>query len=125
MGMIALITSARSTCHEANRGAHGYFGPGTHACSLTLAISVRGSGHIFWEVSTYLSAIQLGLTAHFSYNQRGYPRVLIFRYLHGSTRAALAQAGVLIALIAIIDWRVDLNISFGFLYLFPMLLVGT
>ena len=50
---------------------------------------------------------------------------MIFRYLHGSTRAALAQAGVLIALIAIIDWRVDLNISFGFLYLFPMLLVGT
>lgn len=38
---------------------------------------------------------------------------------------ALAQAAILIAVIAAIDWRVDLNISFGFLYLFPMLLVGT
>ncbi len=28
-------------------------------------------------------------------------------------------------MIAIVDWRVDLNISFGFLYLFPVLLVGT
>jgi two-component system sensor kinase FixL len=50
---------------------------------------------------------------------------LNFRYLHGSTRAALVRAGILIAVIAIIDWRVDLNLSFGFLYLFPMLLVGT
>jgi hypothetical protein len=27
-------------------------------------------------------------------------------------------------LVALIDWRVDLNVSFGFLYLFPMLMVG-
>jgi two-component system sensor kinase FixL len=50
---------------------------------------------------------------------------MIFRYLHGSTRAVVARAAVLVAIIALIDWRVDLNISFGFLYLFPMLLVGT
>jgi PAS domain S-box-containing protein len=50
---------------------------------------------------------------------------LIFRYLHGSTRVVLARAGVLIAIIALVDWRVDLNISFGFLYLFPVLLAGT
>jgi PAS domain S-box-containing protein len=50
---------------------------------------------------------------------------LIFRYLQGSTRVVLARAGVLIAIIAIVDWRVDLNIAFGFLYLFPILLVGT
>jgi len=50
---------------------------------------------------------------------------LILRFLQGNTRAALAQAGILVAVIAVIDWRVDLNISFGFLYLFPMLLVGT
>ena len=50
---------------------------------------------------------------------------MIPRIVHGSTRVALAQAGLLIAVIALLDWRVDLNISFGFLYLFPMLLVGT
>jgi len=37
----------------------------------------------------------------------------------------IALAALLIAAIAIIDWRVDLNLSFGFLYLFPMLILGT
>lgn len=39
--------------------------------------------------------------------------------------AVLTKAALLIAAIAIIDWQVDLNISFGFLYLFPILLLGT
>jgi PAS domain S-box-containing protein len=34
-------------------------------------------------------------------------------------------AGLLIAIIAFIDWRVRVNIAFGFLYLFPILLLGT
>ncbi len=46
-------------------------------------------------------------------------------FLQGTPRAVLLRAALLIAIIALIDWRVDLNISFGFLYLFPMLLVGT
>jgi two-component system sensor kinase FixL len=50
---------------------------------------------------------------------------MILRDLHAGKRVALAQAGLLIAIIALIDWRVDLDISFGFLYLFPILLVGT
>jgi PAS domain S-box-containing protein len=37
----------------------------------------------------------------------------------------IALAALLIAAIAIVDWRVDLNLSFGFLYLFPMLILGT
>jgi PAS domain S-box-containing protein len=37
----------------------------------------------------------------------------------------VALAGLLIAVIAIIDWRVDLNFAFAFLYLLPVLLVGT
>jgi PAS domain S-box-containing protein len=37
----------------------------------------------------------------------------------------IALAALLIAVIAVIDWRVDLNLSFGFLYLFPMLILGT
>ena len=39
---------------------------------------------------------------------------MIYRYLYGTRRAVLARAGLLIAAIALIDWRVDLNISFGF-----------
>lgn len=50
---------------------------------------------------------------------------MIVRYLHGSKRVVLARAALLIAIIAIIDWRVDLKVSFGFLYLFPILLAGT
>ncbi len=37
----------------------------------------------------------------------------------------LALAGILIAIIAFVDWRVKVNIAFGFLYLFPILLLGT
>jgi PAS domain S-box-containing protein len=42
-----------------------------------------------------------------------------------STRSsALVRAAALIALIAVIDWRVETNVSLGFLYLFPMLMLG-
>src|SRR5580693_2066580 len=40
----------------------------------------------------------------------------------GSDRVALA--GLLIAAIAVVDWRVDAPLAFGFLYLFPILIVG-
>jgi two-component system sensor kinase FixL len=49
---------------------------------------------------------------------------LEFRYLQGSRSSVLVRAGVLIAVIAALDWYVDLNVAFGFLYLFPILLVG-
>jgi PAS domain S-box-containing protein len=39
--------------------------------------------------------------------------------------AVMVKAILLIFCIALIDWRVDLNLSFGFLYLFPILLLGT
>jgi len=48
-----------------------------------------------------------------------------FGQTHGSKSVVLARAGFLIVVVALIDWRVDLNISFGFLYLFPILLVAT
>ncbi len=42
-----------------------------------------------------------------------------------SSRAgALVRSAVLIAIIALIDWRVETNVSLGFLYLFPMLILG-
>jgi PAS domain S-box-containing protein len=49
----------------------------------------------------------------------------VFKYLQGSRRAVLTRALILTAFIAFIDWRIDLDISFGFLYMFPLLLVGT
>ena len=66
----------------------------------------------------------MALASGSPYNNVGIQRGLIFRYLQGSTRAVLARAGVLVVVIALVDWRVDLNISFGFLYLFPILLAG-
>jgi two-component system, LuxR family, sensor kinase FixL len=44
-------------------------------------------------------------------------------YLQRAPRALVVA--VLVAMIAAIDWRVEANIAFGFLYLLPMLLVGT
>jgi PAS domain S-box-containing protein len=42
----------------------------------------------------------------------------------GNPRSMLIRAILLIATIAIVDWRVETNVSLGFLYLFPMLMVG-
>lgn len=50
--------------------------------------------------------------------------ILLFRFLQGSRATALAWAGILITAIALVDWYFENNISFGFLYLFPMLIVG-
>src|SRR5579863_2516648 len=50
---------------------------------------------------------------------------MLFFLLRGSPRAVLLRAGLMIALIAFVDWRVEGNIPLGFLYLFPMLLVGS
>jgi two-component system sensor kinase FixL len=47
------------------------------------------------------------------------------RPFNASAGGVLVQAAILIAAIAVLDWRIDLNISFGFLYLFPILLLGS
>ena len=49
----------------------------------------------------------------------------LLRYLRETPRAVLACAAMLIAVIALVDWRNAVNVYFGFLYVFPMLLVGT
>ncbi len=46
------------------------------------------------------------------------------RFLLGSTAAVIVWATVLIAIIALVDWHFEEDISFGFLYLFPMLMMG-
>jgi two-component system sensor kinase FixL len=44
--------------------------------------------------------------------------------LQGKRGSMLTRAILLILVIAVIDWRVETNVSLGFLYLFPMLMVG-
>jgi signal transduction histidine kinase len=48
----------------------------------------------------------------------------VLRFLQGSRKALLMRASFLIAFIALLDWHFEEDISFGFLYLFPMLMVG-
>jgi two-component system sensor kinase FixL len=45
--------------------------------------------------------------------------------LRGTNTAVLTRALAMTAAIALIDWRIEGNIPLGFLYLFPMLLVGS
>jgi two-component system sensor kinase FixL len=45
--------------------------------------------------------------------------------LRGTRTAVLTRAFVMIASIALIDWRFEGNVPLGFLYLFPMLLIGS
>ena len=47
------------------------------------------------------------------------------RFFRWSGRAAISYAAILIAIIAITDWRVEINATLGFLYIFPMVLLGT
>lgn len=42
----------------------------------------------------------------------------------GSRRQAVVRAALMIAGVALLDWRVEGNVFFGFLYLFPMLMLG-
>jgi two-component system, LuxR family, sensor kinase FixL len=50
---------------------------------------------------------------------------MIRRILHSRRRTVLALSAVLIALIAVIDLQIELNATLGFLYLFPLVLLGT
>lgn len=46
-------------------------------------------------------------------------------FFRGSRRAILLRAAALIAIIALLDWRIVGNIPLGFLYLLPMVMVGS
>jgi len=50
--------------------------------------------------------------------------IFVVRLQQGNRTTLLSWAGILIAVIAVIDWHFEDNIAFGFLYLFPMLMVG-
>ena len=54
------------------------------------------------------------------------PRTFMLSFLlRGTPKAVLSRAALMIAVIALVDWRIEGNIPLGFLYLFPMLLVGS
>lgn len=57
-------------------------------------------------------------------NRNWMQEFFLFRFLQGSRTTVLVWAGILIAVIALVDWYFEENIAFGFLYLFPMLMVG-
>ena len=46
-------------------------------------------------------------------------------FLRGTSRSVLLRAVMMTAAIATADWRIEGNIPLGFLYLFPMLLLGS
>ncbi len=46
-------------------------------------------------------------------------------FLRLSRTKLLLIAGAMILAVALVDWYVELNVAFGFLYLFPMLIVGS
>jgi len=50
---------------------------------------------------------------------------MIPRFFRRSSHAAISYAAILIAAIAITDWQVEINATLGFLYIFPMVLLGT
>jgi signal transduction histidine kinase len=54
-----------------------------------------------------------------------WPYRVVQQLLGGGRRTVLSCAFALIAVISFVDWRLDVNISFGFLYVFPMLMVGS
>jgi two-component system sensor kinase FixL len=50
---------------------------------------------------------------------------MIRRILQWKPRTVLAIAAALIAQIALADWKVEINATLGFLYMFPLVLLGT
>src|ERR1035438_1058017 len=50
---------------------------------------------------------------------------MIRRLSDWSPRSVVACAALLVALVAICDWQVEINATLGFLYIFPMMLLGT
>src|SRR5580693_2604383 len=66
------------------------------------------------------------LSSFFSAADERGPRTFMLSFLlRGTPKAVLSRAALMIAAIALVDWRIEGNIPLGFLYLFPMLLAGS
>ena len=57
-------------------------------------------------------------------NQSWIRKFSVLRFLKVTKTSVLLWTAIFIGLIAVVDWHFEENISFGFLYLFPMLMVG-
>src|SRR3984893_2479446 len=82
-------------------------------CLSNRHLSFGGWQAIFWRSPCFEFWLTVGLNG----------LAMLFRNLQGISRVILAA--LLIAIIAVIDWRVEVNIAFGFFYIFPILLLGT
>ena len=58
-------------------------------------------------------------------DERDRKTIMLSFLLRGTRTAVLLRAALMTAAIAVVDWRIEGNIPLGFLYLFPMLLVGS
>jgi PAS domain S-box-containing protein len=50
---------------------------------------------------------------------------MIRRMLQWSPQSALLCAAIITAIVAVTDWRAEINATLGFLYIFPLVLLGT
>ncbi len=50
---------------------------------------------------------------------------MIRKILQWNPRTVLIRAAILIAIIAVADWKIEFNATLGFLYMFPLVLLGT
>src|SRR5580692_2994017 len=57
--------------------------------------------------------------------ERGHRTFMLSFFLRGTRTAVLSRAALMTVAIALVDWRIEGNVPLGFLYLFPMLLVGS
>jgi PAS domain S-box-containing protein len=58
-------------------------------------------------------------------DERGQHSFMLSFLFRGTRTAVIGRAALMASFIALVDWRIEGNIPLGFLYLFPMLLVGS
>jgi len=58
-------------------------------------------------------------------SERDRGTIMLSFLLRGTRTAVLTRAVLMTAAVALVDWRIEGNVPLGFLYLFPMLLLGS
>lgn len=86
---------------------------------------------IFWPLAWCYVRVLLQLPrdggvlqADLFFGQRARGEQMLSFLLKGGRTQLMIRAGVMIAIVALLDWRIEGNVFFGFLYLFPMLMLG-
>lgn len=97
---------------------------------LLLYLSARQDlsfGHLIGRVAVVLLELSTeyrGLEANAVPVQCVGGNSMLFLLLKASRTRILIGAGAMISVIGLLDWRITQNVFFGFLYLFPMLMLG-